>query len=1630
MLRRTCKRLLSPRTRRSDRRLGFEPLEQRLAMDAALPQLVDDRFDAWQNGPATQLDVLKNDEFGIDYAGQRRITAVSYGSQGGRIEIAADAQTVRYAPPADFSGTETFVYYVDEQYSATVSVVIESPLLTDTYYFVPDSTRQTLDVLANDRFWEGYEGPRQITSVSTSSLGGEVAISADRRSLIYTLPEDGLDASFYSSGADATDSLVYVVDDVYSARVQISFPLPLRYDEVPNLVQNSETNVLDVLANDPFWPAYAGAKKITRVHGVSSGGSVAIADEGRSLRYTPAADFAGSETFVYVVDDAYEATARVQVNRPVQDDRFELDLNSREQFLELTGNDYFEYWQSVGVWQMQRVDVVDRVTSVGPTSQGGTVAVSADGRGVVYTAPEGFSGTDTFEYVADEKYRATVSIQLTRPVRDDAIYNLVYEGTVDNRLPVLDNDFLGNQYGGARIITSVSTTAAGATVAIAADGHSLLYTPAIGFRGSDSFTYTVDGALDARVSVAVDSLLVGDSYSYWPQYAGTEYVLAVLDNDHLDSQYPGPGVITAVSQTDKGGQASISADGHRIRFQPAADGWDRFTYTVDGQYEATVSVWLNERLRSDSFVVDQNSSRNELRPLENDFPDDSSHWDPAWMRYDGPRQITAAGPTAHGGAVEIVNGLVLAYTPAADFAGEDQFTYTVDGFLQTTVTVHVVRRVRDDLFRVGLNGNAEQLPVLLNDLFGADYAGAGKITAVTAPASGATAQVSADGAAILYTPASGFVGEDAFVYTVDGTLKATVTVAVSDSAEQVLPRFGTLSEFQQFLLDDARQRYADRFGQEAYKYPTFLEFGDAIQLGSDTAKTVVSERSYSETNVQVAGVDEADLIETDGEYLYILRGSELLIANAWPADELSLVSRRQVRGSALGQYLYGDRLTVVSQVLDEGPIWLFDSARSAVASATSSRYYDWPYPARSATTVVTVFDVSDPSAPVLVQKTELDGEYVESRRLDEHVFVVLRNDQIGLPEPEKICNTDAGAIPEPSDSYGLIRYQPPTPCVYETEEQYLERVQSQWGRFLDEDLPHYASYGPDGDLVRTGLLTAPEDMYRPLTDDARSLVTVVSLDVTSNEPGLGAASGILAAGGSEIYGSLDNLYVFDKGATAEDSPVTRIMKFRWDRNDGGVQFVAQGQVAGSMINQFSADEQGDDLRIATTISHAWTGNWSGRSENALFVLREDGGVLEFVGSLQNLALDENIRSVRFLGDRAFVTTFRQVDPLFALDLRDSAAPRAVGHITMPGFNSYMQLVDANHILAVGRNTPNGIAGPTQVALFDVSDLSRPRLVEQFTFPRFSSSEAELDHHAFGWFAEHHVLAVPSTGGVWERLDNDGDGYREARVWKQADKLAVFRIDADAVPRSGGGVQWLGEIEHDSAVRRSAFIDDVLYSIATESVVAANIQNPSQVYSELRLPELVTDPPVVDPVLSDSPDSTEMGPLELNHVPQSPETRQVRTARQACEALAARLGTSADAPLLVAMEWPGPASATAQIVLAVGNSQYRYEAAGEAAPLLAEEQFVFGSGEAVDTWHNASLREDVNTDANVTTLDALVIVNALNNDGPRRLESDQVLRQVRPVNSAPDGGYRWDVNGDGCLTALDALLVINRLNGQI
>ena len=1545
--------------RRFSKSLRLELLEARQLLAADGARLVGDSFEIRQNSPQQQLAVLLNDQFDADYAGPQQITSASLGTQGGRIHIAEDGGSILYAPPADFAGKESFVYFVDGEFSAEVSIEVISPLRGDSVTIVPDRARYEFNVLQNDPFWEDYEGDRKVTLVSAPTIVDDVTISDDGQSISFTRREH----------VYGRESLTYIVDDRYPARLTVNLQDPLD-DDSYEMVHLDPPRTLHVLRNDPFWEDYAGEQKITHVLDVPEGATVQIASDGQSIVFSPPEIEPGfyqqSFRMRYVVDREFEAGFNVVVHNPVRDDHAIVDKNSVDFQIDLLKNDKYR-----SIFDSRRtIDVVRLITSVEASEQGATVQPTLDGQGVLYTPPRDFVGTDTFTYVADNKHRATVRVTVREPL-DEAVFHQrndffrVYEATVDNILDVLDNDFAGDGYQGARIITAVSEPAAGGSVRIAGDGKRLIYTPADEIR-ADSFTYEVDGVFSATVHVGIGDIVVGDTYEF--RVPGTRS-LSVLSNDHFQENYRGLGVITAVTDPSRGGTATIAENGKSIRYS-SGGGDETFTYTVDDRFTATVRISYPPRLASDYFVVDQNSDAVEFDVLDNDFSEFSEE---RWGRYEGPRVITSVDSQNNGTIVITDGGKSVRYEPAEDYAGTDSFSYIVDGFLTTTVTVDVARRIRHDRVHVDPNSSENQLDLLANDLVSGEYEGPLKITEVSASEAGATITIAQDGESVAYTPPAGFTGRDTFQYTVDGRLKANVTVEINEDVASLYPKFDSLEAFKLWTIDNAG--LADTISPES----PVADFGSGGAV----------KRDHSETNVQVEGVDEADLIETDSDYLYVLTHGQLVISQAWPADQLEVLSRTDIKGQPIGQYLHGDRLTVISQefVVHDFP-WLNNGLAADFIG---------PWFPTVSNTFVTVLDVSDRADPKLVQRTEVEGQHVQTRRIDDFVYLVQRNNQPLVPPRLYICEDESNSAT----------------CHFETDEELRQRIEDDFPSILEQLLPNYESYGPDGALVRSGLLVQPEDLFEPLSEGASSLVSVVAIDISNSEPGLASTTGVLTTGASQLYVTAQNLYVFETDYSfwlfndtegqpqqQQDRPSTKILKFSLGRESGGVDFAATGQVPGRMLNQFSADEYDDHLRIATNISNHRAGNFSGTFENALFVLRDDTGVLEHVGTIQNLALNESIESVRFFDQRAVVTTFLRIDPLFSLDLSDHENPRVDGHLTLPGFASYMQFVDQDHLLTIGRSTATGRGGTVVISLFDVSNALQPILIDQFNWEHFAQSTAGYDHHAFGWFTIHDTLAIPSVTNYTQRVDEDGDGYRETPRNVTEHRLSAFRIDTTPTGRSDDGIVLTGVVEMDSPLLRSAFIADKLYAIATDSIKSAEINDP-----DIVVDEVVIRPP--DDVVQEHPED-----------PRLPLIQQL--ASQARTDLSQTIGIPGSQFVHVTSEANGDQT---RMVFRLDEEHFVYHALGDSLELERSDYRFNTDTRAID-WHNDANPRDTDGDGLVTPRDALLAINAINRGGARQLPTGNVVRQIDPV--AADVAM-VDSNGDGYLSSLDALLIINHLN---
>jgi uncharacterized secreted protein with C-terminal beta-propeller domain len=273
-------------------------------------------------------------------------------------------------------------------------------------------------------------------------------------------------------------------------------------------------------------------------------------------------------------------------------------------------------------------------------------------------------------------------------------------------------------------------------------------------------------------------------------------------------------------------------------------------------------------------------------------------------------------------------------------------------------------------------------------------------------------------------------------------------------------------------------------------------------------------------------------------------------------------------------------------------------------------------------------------------------------------------------------------------------------------------------------------------------------------------------------------------------------------------------------------------VPGAINDQFSIDDHEGLVRIATTGTLVSQTEWSTR--NNLFVLGQDGAALTEVGSVQGLAPGEQIYSTRFLGDRAYMVTFRQVDPLFVIDLSDPASPDVMAELKIPGFSEYMHPLGDGHLLTIGQDaTQEGQVIGLALQIFDVQDPTAPALAHKYTFSGqdYGYSEAQYNHKAFTYYGALGLLAFPFTG--W-----DENGMKSS--------LELFKIGVDT------GIQKVGSIDHSAFfaqneqgycggyygvdVRRGLFIDEYVFSISYGGVIASHVADPASPVATLPLPQ--------------------------------------------------------------------------------------------------------------------------------------------------------------------------------------------------
>jgi uncharacterized secreted protein with C-terminal beta-propeller domain len=516
---------------------------------------------------------------------------------------------------------------------------------------------------------------------------------------------------------------------------------------------------------------------------------------------------------------------------------------------------------------------------------------------------------------------------------------------------------------------------------------------------------------------------------------------------------------------------------------------------------------------------------------------------------------------------------------------------------------------------------------------------------------------------------------------------------------------------------------------------------------------------YSETNVQVQGVDEADIIKTDGEFVYAIAGGKLIVARAYPADALetlAVVELSEFNANEL--FIDGDRLLVFGS-----ESYSFDDKRTFAPSE------DYWGPAVG-TMSIRLYDLSDRSYPELLRVVDFEGNYLTSRKIDSDVYFVV-------------------------NSY---------PRAYE-------------GDCVDI-VPRYRDGGDEFESV------ACTDIGYVDGIEVSNFITIASISMIDEDWEIDRET--ILGSGQNVYASSENLYIaqtsFENG-----SQMTNVLKFGLDAGD--IEYSGSGVVDGHILNQFSMDEYDGYFRIATTID-GYSNNID-TSTNNMYVLDDELGV---VGEIEGIAPGESIYSVRFMGGRAYMVTFRHIDPLFVIDLSDPTTPEILGKLKIPGYSDYLHPYDETHLIGIGKEVDASIDADlvhtegavyytaiqgVKIAIFDVSDVENPIEVHKEVIgDRGTESLATSDHKAFLFDKERGLLVVPMT--VAELAEGQDKSMQGEYVFQGA---YVYDIDLeDGFDLRGRVTHYDGDEDFkksgyyfrgDSSIKRSLYIDDILYTLS-------------------------------------------------------------------------------------------------------------------------------------------------------------------------------------------------------------------------
>ncbi len=617
---------------------------------------------------------------------------------------------------------------------------------------------------------------------------------------------------------------------------------------------------------------------------------------------------------------------------------------------------------------------------------------------------------------------------------------------------------------------------------------------------------------------------------------------------------------------------------------------------------------------------------------------------------------------------------------------------------------------------------------------------------------------------------------------------------------------------------------------------------------------------FSKTNIQVEGVDESDIVKTDGEYIYSLTRNELFIIKANPAEDAEIVSKIKFESSPRNIYINDDKLVVFgadSRILREEYVKSF---------RRNSQY-----------TYFKVFDISDKSNPRQIRDLGFEGSYSNSRMIGDYIYFVTNTynyyieDEPLLPriledEVDIACTDTKCIMPDvyyfdlPYNRYNFSSVNIIDLANVNADiEREVYILSNNQNMYVSENNIYisYTKYISEEQLVAemTKEILLPR-LPQKEADKIRSIDKVESFILNDQEKARKISliieryiQGLSDSEQEKLEDELEGEMKKKYADISKELEKTVIHKIAIDGSN--IEYKASGEVSGYVLNQFSMDESDGYFRIATTKNRTWSrfDDASNESYSNLYILDED---LVELGALENLAPDERIYSVRFMQNRAYLVTFKQTDPLFVIDLSDARNPRVLGELKIPGFSNYLHPFDETTLIGIGKDAKLNeyervVTGGLKVSLFDVSDVANPKEADSIIIGGAGSDSIALnDHKAFLFSADKNLLVIPATirepvtgigassvGSRYGGMDFRGALWFDIK--KDSIELRKKIIHSSDDEQGGENYRWNGGTYYDSSVRRSLYIGDVLYTISDRYLKMNSLESSDELNNlELKL----------------------------------------------------------------------------------------------------------------------------------------------------------------------------------------------------